>query len=66
MSVFESRALTDISETFMTLTKAESINLAESIFEIIKSTLEPGENLLISGFGKFYVREKKTRRGRNL
>jgi len=33
--------------------------------EIIKSALESGEDILISGFGKFIVKEKKTRKGRN-
>jgi len=39
--------------------------LAESLQEIIKQTLESGEDVLISGFGKFCVREKKKRPGRN-
>jgi integration host factor subunit alpha len=33
--------------------------------EILKKTLENGEDILISGFGKFWVREKRERRGRN-
>jgi len=37
----------------------------ESLLEIIKSTLESGEDVLISGFGKFRVRDKTKRRGRN-
>jgi integration host factor subunit alpha len=47
------------------LTKAESDQLVESLLEIIKSTLENGEDVMISGFGKFCVKEKKDRRGRN-
>jgi integration host factor subunit alpha len=47
------------------LQKKESILIIESLLEIIKSTLESGEELLISGFGKFTVKEKKTRKGRN-
>ena len=39
--------------------------LVEMLLEIIKSSLEIGEDVLISGFGKFCVREKKQRRGRN-
>jgi integration host factor subunit alpha len=35
------------------------------LLEIIKSTLESGEDVLISGFGKFEVKEKNARRGRN-
>ena len=37
----------------------------ESIIEIMKSTLESGEDVLVSGFGKFSVNEKNARKGRN-
>jgi integration host factor subunit alpha len=47
------------------LPKQESISTVESLFEIMKKTLESGENLLISGFGKFTVKQKKKRKGRN-
>jgi integration host factor subunit alpha len=43
----------------------ESSRLIDSIMEIIKRTLESGEDVLISGFGKFAVRGKLARRGRN-
>jgi integration host factor subunit alpha len=39
--------------------------VVEIILEIIKSSLEPGDDVLISGFGKFCVKEKKERMGRN-
>ena len=45
--------------------KTQSIDLMESILKTIKMTLESGEDVLISGFGKFCVKEKKERRGRN-
>ena len=45
--------------------KKESQDLLESVFNIMKSTLESGEDLKISGFGKFEVKEKNARRGRN-
>ena len=45
--------------------REESSATIESLLEIIKHTLESGEDLLISGFGKFIVKEKKSRRGRN-
>ena len=47
------------------ISKKETSNVVQSIFDIIKSTLEEGENVKISGFGNFTVRSKKTRRGRN-
>ena len=45
--------------------KNKSSDIVESLLEIIKSTLASGEDVLISGFGKFSVREKKERKGRN-
>ena len=45
--------------------KTQSIDLMESILKTIKMTLESGEDVLISGFGKFCMKEKKERRGRN-
>jgi integration host factor subunit alpha len=47
------------------LPKTKSTGLFESVLEIIKTTLQNGEDVLISGFGKFYVLDKKKRRGRN-
>jgi integration host factor subunit alpha len=64
----------------MTLTKAHIINaianqigfprnhsseIVETLLELIKSTLESGKDVLISGFGKFCVKEKGPRKGRN-
>jgi integration host factor subunit alpha len=45
--------------------KNKSLEIVENLLEIIKSTLASGEDVLISNFGKFCVREKKERRGRN-
>jgi len=64
----------------MTLTKADivysikdqfgfsrrrSVETVETLLDIMKKTLESGEDVLISGFGKFCVKEKAERRGRN-
>jgi len=46
-------------------TRKKSTETIETILELIKSTLESGKNVLISGFGKFCVKEKRQRRGRN-
>ena len=45
--------------------RVQSVELVETLLEIIKSTLVSGEDVLISGIGKFCVREKRERRGRN-
>jgi len=47
------------------ITKKESIDMVESVLNIIKSTLEDGKDIKISGFGKFEVKTKHERRGRN-
>jgi len=44
---------------------AQSTDLTETLLEIIKSTLESGDDVLVSGFGKFCVKDKKERKGRN-
>jgi integration host factor subunit alpha len=46
-------------------TKGESAQVIETLFELIKQSLEQGDDVLISGFGKFGVREKHQRMGRN-
>jgi len=45
--------------------KKEASDLVEGIFEILKSALENGEKVKISGFGNFVISEKRPRRGRN-
>ena len=64
----------------MTLTKAHIVNsiadqigypknhsseIVEILLEIIKNSLESGDDVLISGFGKFCIKDKKERKGRN-
>lgn len=46
-------------------TKKDSLEIIETVFNIMKSTLEKGEDIKISGFGKFEVKKKSDRRGRN-
>ena len=47
------------------LSKRKSVEVIESLLEIIKRSLESSEDVLISGFGKFCVKDKAQRRGRN-
>ena len=47
------------------LPRNKSSEIVETLLEIIKQTLASGEDVLISGFGKFCVKEKSERRGRN-
>ncbi|MBU0698251.1 MAG: integration host factor subunit alpha [Proteobacteria bacterium] len=45
--------------------RKKSSETVETLLELIKSTLESGEDVMISGFGKFCVKQKKERKGRN-
>ncbi|ACH39009.1 MULTISPECIES: integration host factor subunit alpha [Citrifermentans] len=45
--------------------KKESAELVETVFDLIKTTLEEGDKIKIAGFGNFVVKEKADRRGRN-
>ena len=64
MSLTKEKIINDIYN-HVGLSKSRSRTVVENLFEIMKETLENGENLLISGFGKFVVRAKAERRGRN-
>ena len=46
-------------------TPSQAKNTVETLLEIMKSTLASGEDVMISGFGKFKVNEKAPRKGRN-
>ena len=45
--------------------KKEAAEIVETVFNVVKETLERGEKIKISGFGNFVVRDKKARIGRN-
>jgi integration host factor subunit alpha len=47
------------------VSRKKSMDLTESLLEIIKSRLASGDDVLVSGFGKFCIKEKKARKGRN-
>ena len=47
------------------LPKVECVRIVESFFDIIKSELDKGNPVMVSGFGKWTVKAKKARIGRN-
>ena len=47
------------------LPKSKSVRLVESLLETVKMKLELGEDVMISRFGKFCVKNKNARKGRN-
>ena len=58
---------TDIVEDLLKLgfNRKKSVQMLENLLEIMKKSLSSGEDVLISGFGKFCVKVKRERRGRN-
>jgi integration host factor subunit alpha len=57
--------ITEVIHNRVGRTKKQSAEVVDCLFEIIKGTLGDGKDVLISGFGKFSVRERKERKGRN-
>ena len=47
------------------IAKKDCVRIVENLFEIVKEELEKGNDVMISGFGKWVVRAKKARKGRN-
>ena len=52
-------------QTSLGFPKNKSFEITESLLELIKSSLASGDDVLVSGFGKFCVKEKRERKGRN-
>ena len=63
MALTKNDIVTSVHE--LGFTKKKSVEIIETLLEIMKNTLEKDEDVLISGFGKFCVKQKKQRRGRN-
>ena len=57
--------LIDSIHSYLDIPKRKSTALVETVLETIKNKLENDEDVLISGFGKFCVKNKNQRRGRN-
>jgi integration host factor subunit alpha len=45
--------------------KKDCVSIVESVFDIIKEELNNGNDVMISGFGKWTVKSKRERKGRN-
>lgn len=54
-----------IYSTHPNLTKSQAVQAVELFLSLAKSSLIQGDDVLLSGFGKFNIRDKKPRRGRN-
>jgi integration host factor subunit alpha len=63
MSLTKTEIVEDLVK--MGFNRSKAVQMLENLLEIIKRRLEQGEDVLISGFGKFCIKNKKERRGRN-
>ena len=57
--------IVDAIQKIAALRSGEAKQAVEIMIEIVKRTLEAGQDVRISGFGKFCVKDKRSRRGRN-
>lgn len=64
MALTESTIIEEISHYF-SLSPSEAKHSIEALLETMKSTPASGEDLMVSGFGRFQVNDKATRKGRN-
>jgi integration host factor subunit alpha len=55
----------ELIQSDLGLPKNRSAEIVESLIELVKTALESGDDVLVSGFGKFCVQTKHERRGRN-
>jgi len=65
MSLTKADLIQQIHQTHPNLTKLQSTNFVETFLSISKLSLIAGKSLLLSGFGKFNIKDKNPRRGRN-
>ena len=65
MTITKADLVQQVYKNHGNLTKSQAVDAVESFLKLSKGTLVSGSDLLLSGFGKFYVRDKNPRRGRN-
>jgi integration host factor subunit alpha len=65
MTLTKADLVQQVYKSHGSLTKAQATDSVEAFLRISKTSLIAGTDLLLSGFGKFNVKDKKSRRGRN-
>ena len=65
MTLTKAGIVANVYRDHPTLTKAQSVEVVETFLSTAKAAMIDGNDLLLSGFGKFYVKSKGPRRGRN-
>lgn len=64
MTLTKARIMDEIQNK-LSLSRKRSVDIVETLLSIMKDAMENGDDVLISGFGKFCVKRKKERKGRN-
>ncbi|NVM57162.1 MAG: integration host factor subunit alpha [Desulfobacterales bacterium] len=59
------KTITDAIHQKVGFSRRETAAIVDTAFELVKRALASGEPVMISAFGKFSVRERKARKGRN-
>ncbi|MCI5144183.1 MAG: integration host factor subunit alpha [Candidatus Electrothrix sp. AR3] len=65
MTLTKANLVQAVYKNHPSLTKTQAADSVETFISLVKDSLIKGEDLLLSGFGKFNVKDKKPRRGRN-
>lgn len=65
MTLTKARLVRQVYDSRPGLTKTQATDAVENFLDLVKESLIKGEDLLLSGFGKFNVKDKRARRGRN-
>lgn len=65
MKITKADLINKVHATNPNLTKVKAYDAVETVLQLIKNDLDNGNDVLLSGFGKFYVKDKSERRGRN-
>ena len=65
MTLTKADLINQVHTTHPRMTKAQAREAVETILQTMKSSLESGDDVLLTGFGKFNVSDKSARKGRN-
>jgi integration host factor subunit alpha len=65
MTLTKAKLARHVYKAHPNLTKTQATDAVENFLELVKDSLIKGEDILLSGFGKFNVKDKRARRGRN-
>ncbi len=65
MTITKANLVDQLITSHTNISKNQAREAVETLLELMKSNLENGDNVLLSGFGKFSIKDKRPRKGRN-